>query len=308
MPKKLSLSIEERRRAIDLLIAGHTVPKATHLLWIKHHSELPKEMVRKAYFPEGGAFRISHLEGQSPEVLNNAFEIIKTAYQKMQERGAAAVTRLQSKEAQQKALQTKWSDPLTRELHADRSRRSLEKLRANPEFIRKVRAGLEKVWAQKRADPVWREEISKKLADLRNSPGFKEKAAEGIRAFYASSKSSKERKRRQKFMIAFHAKKLGRVKSNKTASKKLVNKTQSPENNLEKPINHEEKVRRLTTVSPRVLFSTLTPLEIAVFSDHFELNVDLPEDIFERSAQLDSQRWRYVLHRAVQKILTRKDE
>lgn len=308
MPKKLSLSIEERRRAIDLLIAGHTVPKATHLLWVTHHSDLPKELVRKAYFPEGGAFRISHLEGQVPEVLNDAFEKIKTAYQKMQERGAASVTRLQSKEAQQKALQTKWSDPLTRELHADRSRRSLEKLRANPEFIRKVREGLEKVWAQKRADPVWREEISKKLADLRNSPGFKEKAADGIRAFYASTKSNKERKRRQKFMIAFHAKKVGRVKSNKTGSKKVVNKTQLPESRPEAVINHEEKVRKLTNVSPSVLFSTLTPLEIAVFSDHFKLNVDLPDDVFTRSTKLDSQRWYYVLRRAVQKILISKEE
>lgn len=240
MPKKLTLSLTERKRAINLLIDQHTVESATQLLHSKYHSHLPIEMVRMAYFPGGGAFRISHLEGATRQNLRDAAKKIEAAYKQMQERGRASAARLQSKEVQEKAKTTRWNDELNLITHAERSRQSLALLRKDPTFFDKIKAGVAPYWAEKRKDTQFMADIAARLADFKKQPDFQQKVNEGIERYFASERAIQDRLRRSKKLTK-------------------LRKTKAFENNRFEGMYYSQSFREGFVTSDRIL-SKFTPV------------------------------------------------
>ncbi len=74
MRKPFTVSIEERRRAIDLLIEGNSVESTCQILQARFHPQSNVEDVSRVYFPKTGIFRLSHLVGASSATLDEYYE------------------------------------------------------------------------------------------------------------------------------------------------------------------------------------------------------------------------------------------
>ncbi len=73
MPAKLKISIEQRKKGLDLLAKGHTVEQAANKLQQRHHPEHSVQLVKRVYFPRGGIFAAAHLEGKSKSEIAKAY-------------------------------------------------------------------------------------------------------------------------------------------------------------------------------------------------------------------------------------------
>ncbi len=187
MPK-LKITIQDRKRALDLLTEGHTVESAVGQLHRNFHSESTAAQVKRSYFPSTGYCAIHHLVGRPRAEIEARFNHMVKMNQKVKRQGSQTLKKLfedaefRSRHAERN--RQKWrkyfANPEQRKKHSERARRMLEALHKDPNF----RATHAKKWQ----DPVFRarvvEQARQTLAKLNADPAFRAARVARLKALW----------------------------------------------------------------------------------------------------------------------------
>ena len=195
---KLKISIEERRRALDLLAEGHSIENAAKHLHQTYHPQRSLDEVKKTYFPPTGFAHISNLVGASKARIETRFRQIIRTRAKIGKAGAKTFRRLfkdskfaaQNRERARARTQKLFKDPSFRERHAARNREKWQKYFADAEQIKAHRERSRQSLKTLHRDPLFRAANAermrlKAIAAWRNSE-FRAKKTEQARQIFGA--------------------------------------------------------------------------------------------------------------------------
>ncbi len=198
MTAKLKISIEERKRALDLLAEGHRVESAARHLHQNFHPERSLDQVKKTYFPPTGFAHISDLVGASKTRIEARFRQIIRTRAKIGKAGTKTLRRLfkdskfaaQNRERARARNQKLFKDPGFRERHAARNREKWRKYFADAEQSKAHSERSRESLKTLHRDPLFRAAHAermriKAIAAWRN-PEFRAKKTEQARQIFGT--------------------------------------------------------------------------------------------------------------------------